>query len=878
MEIRLNELEWQLKGSYPWVPLMNISAETGLKLLGVTDWMPATVPGGVHYDLYRAGHIEHPYVDMNSLKCEWVENRWWIYKTSFDRPARLGRKVELICKGLDYRAIVFLNHTRLGEHEGMYHPAVFDITEIVRENERLELVIVFEHAPDEMAQIGKTSLTHTQKSRFNYKWDFSTRMVNVGIWDDILLKVHEEYSIDEVSLRTDVRGGIGAIDLSVVAKRHFPGDAGAAAGSSAVCVMVTDPEGRVIREERRELTPLVADSVEFRFEIENPELWYPNGHGKQPLYSVRLRILQDEEVVDERALNAGIRKLAYVRNVNSPDDSLPYTFVINGKKTYIKGVNLTPLDLMYGNVTAEHYEWLVYLMKRANVNMVRVWGGGVIEKETFYDLCDRHGIMIWQEFIQSSSGYDNIPSKQPKFLALLRLSAEEALRTRRNHVSLAVWSGGNELMSGPDTPSTYEDENIAMLKALVERHDPSRLFLPTSASGPVEYISRQKGVSHDVHGDWKYRGNPDHYEMYGESDNLFHSEYGVDGASSAKSLRKFLTESHLTPRHIADSLVWRHHGEWWDTLARDEGMFGPLADLDEFAKCSQWIQAEGLRYVVEANRRRKFENSGSIIWQFNEPWPNVSCTCLVDYYGEGKMAYHWVRQAYAPLHVSLDYRKLDYRPGEIFRAPVFAHGNGGTWRVDVVAQVLDGEGKVLFDQSFEGGLQAEKAASLGELSFAITERYPAMFFVRLRVLRAGETETAAAENVYYFSTQESRLYEAALAWTGGEVSVDALDDWRRDDPSLLQGESWSRLYRVTNTGSEVALHVFPVETSNAYWMEAEGAFVTLFPGETKEVRIGCVRKRAGGFLTGDQPEPEQDIGLPEIAFEDFAQARKFCLQ
>ena len=161
-------------------------------------------------------------------------------------------------------------------------------------------------------------------------------------------------------------------------------------------------------------------------------------------------------------------------------------------------------------------------------SLVRVWGGGLIEKDEFYDLCDENGILIWQELIQSSSGIDNKPSEQEEFLELLKKTAECAVREKRNHVSLAVYSGGNELMEAPDRPCGRENKNIAMLEEIVRRLDGRRAFLPTSASGPREFITSEKGVSHDVHGSWRYEGNPGHYVLYGESDNLFHSEFGMD--------------------------------------------------------------------------------------------------------------------------------------------------------------------------------------------------------------------------------------------------------------------------------------------------------------------------------------------------------------
>ena len=256
------------------------------------------------------------------------------------------------------------------------------------------------------------------------------------------------------------------------------------------------------------------------------------------------------------------------------------------------------------------------------------------------------GFLVWQEFIQSSSGIDNIPSQQPRFLELLAEAATHAVKTKRHHVSLTIWSGGNELTDKNGVPATYEDPNIAMLKRIVQEHDPQRLFLPTSASGPREFLSdtpENKGRNHDVHGHWVYLGIEKHYKFYGASDSLLHSEFGVDGCSAVKSLKKFLSPANLKPCSMKENLVWRHHGEWWDVYDRQRELFGENIDLKTFALGSQWVQAEGLRFIVEANRRRQWRNSGSIIWQFNEPWPNVSCTSLVDYCFEPKMAYYAVK-------------------------------------------------------------------------------------------------------------------------------------------------------------------------------------------------------------------------------------------
>ncbi len=882
-EIDIGGSAWEVKGFWPWVPIKGTSMELGQELLGVTDWLPATIPGGVHYDLYRAGLIAHSYKDLNSLQCEWVENRWWLYRTEVSRPEQTGERIELVFKGLDYEAVVYVGGKLLGEHKGMYHEAAFDVTALLEERATLEIAVLLKHAPDEMAQIGKTSETFTQKSRFNYKWDFSTRLVNLGIWDDVVLRIHECNSIGEVYLHTDAdvdtdsdsvtaaRGGRtegaggegkGRIRLGVEIEQIATAAGTEAQANLRLIARCYDPQGKLAAE--RETEARIGGEVVLELEIPQAQLWYPNGYGAQPLYEVRLLLQADGVTVDERAYRTGIRKLEYVANEGAPADALPYTVKINGKRIYIRGVNMTPIDHLYGNVTDGQYAWAVRLMEEGNVNLVRVWGGGLIEKTRLYELCDENGILVWQEFIQSSSGVDNIPSQRPEFIELLERSARAALASRRNHVSLVVWSGGNELMSEPNKPSDLTDGNLALLRDLVRKYDPNRLFLPTSASGPVEYITEEKGLGHDVHGHWKYQGNPRHYELYGDNDNLFHSEFGVDGLSRIKSLHKFLGEAHREPVSMKTSMVWRHHGEWWDTLERDEEVFGPMKTLADFSDCSQWMQAEGLRFILEANRRRKFNNSGSIIWQLNEPWPNVSCTNLVDYYGEPKMAYYWMKQAFAPLHVSLDYRKLDYGKGEPFRHSLYVHACEAGIPVAVTVEVLDVQGTVHHVARYEGTTANERALRIGELDFHMPDTNDGLVLVRVRC----ETERCdflqQPPSVYFFSISDGPLYAGALTFArNAKTAVRRHGEWRYAE-GLATAE-----FVIANEGTAAALHVHAEELTDLYWMDTDDQYFTLLPGETRGVSVRCVPKTGGGFLAEEVAAAQASDTLPQIRFRSF---------
>lgn len=844
MRYDLSQCRWQLKGYYPWVPLKDTSMETGKELMGITDWIDAQVPGGVHLDLLRAGLIPHPYPDLNSLCCEWVENRWWLYRTYLNAASLpAGERQLLVFEGLDYDASIYLCGRLLCRHQGMYERIELNITELVASaRQPMELKVLFRHAPDEMGQIGMTSRTFTQKSRFNYKWDFSTRLVNLGIWEKCYVETVQQGRITEPCLYSAIEDGEGIIFLSARLDATHPlGD------FSASCTV--EGQGAAIKAP----VQLCGDTLTCRISIHNPLLWYPNGYGSQPLYQVTLRLYCQGQCCDTLSRSIGIRSLKYRQNEGSPADALPYTFVINGLPIYIKGVNMTPLDHLYGAVSEEHYEQMVLSMRHMNVNMVRVWGGGIIEKECFYDLCDRYGILIWQEFIQSSSGIDNIPSKRPEFLELLERTAVNAVTCRRSHTALTVWSGGNELNDEHFHPAGYSDANLSMLQGIVQRLDPQRLFLPTSASGPREFISYEQGVSHDIHGHWNYCGNPEHYRLYGQSDSLFHSEFGTDGMCSPRSLNKFLSARYQTLEPAEDNICYRHHGEWWCTFRRDTEIFGPRCSIEELSACSQWMQAEGLRYILESNRRRKFKNSGSIIWQINEPWPNVSCTSLLDYYMEPKMAYYWCQNAFADFAVSLQYSKLDWKSGETLTGTVFLHHDTEPRQqaCTISAELFDETGRLLSTQSHGAQLASQHAVQAAGIALPVPDGYTGLLILRLRAM-SGEEQ---AENCYFFGCNCTEVYRTALAMPAAAPTV----------LSSVPVGSQQLLCTVANLTSVPSLHIHPVDRNDSVHLLADAAYFTLMPGEQRTIRLDFTQKFSSGFL----PDPPRPAASPDIAWLAF---------
>lgn len=671
---------WKLKGWWPYEWVLGRSMENNEIFDGITPWLDATVPGSIYNDLMAAGLIENPYFGMNSLKCEWVSQRAWMYRNEFEAdPSWEGRNTFLVFNGVDYISNLYLNGVFLGRHEGMFSLTQLNITHNLKYGFLNELVVVIEKAPEEMDQIGYTSRTRTQKARFGYKWDFGTKLVDLGIWKDVELHITGCSKIENVYIRPELNHDYSqsTVHFQISLSNYRKAD---------VFLQINIFSGIVEVASYTHVINIEMGTFDAYCDLDicHPKLWYPNGCGEQNLYRAEVNVFDDKVFLsDHSSVSFGIRKLEFVKNEKAPDDSLPYTFVVNGRKIFLNGWNLVPVDMMYGTPDIEKYRWLVMLAVKANVNLLRIWGGGLVEREELYDLCDENGIMIWQEFIQSSSGIDNEASTELNYLELLQKTAVSVIEQKRNHVSLTIWCGGNELMDSSCKPLDCSHPNIDLLNGIVKKLSPDQLFLPTSASGPVQGldISRlQQGLHHDIHGQWRYLGPEKHYHYYNLNDCLIHTEFGVQGCSSADTIRSIIPEEFWFPTD-RNNIMWKHHGTaWWHTEKEVEMLFGKADTLEAFVKFSQFIQAEGLRFIIESNRRREFRCSGVIPWQMNEPWPNAVCTNAVEYCGKPKMAYYWVRNAYRPLHLSLKYDKICLSYGEIFHAEPHLHNTGSSGR------------------------------------------------------------------------------------------------------------------------------------------------------------------------------------------------------
>ena len=804
---------WEVKGFWPGEALWTTSVESTVQRRGVTPWVPARVPGGVHRALMAAGLIADPYFGMNSLLCEWVEHRWWVYRTRFATPDTDGR-VFLRFDGIDDRCWIYLNGDLIAEHSGIYEPVLCDVTARLRPGAENLLLVILADPPQEQGQIGWTSKTSTQKARFGYKWDFCTRLVNIGLWREVWLETCGRARIRSVSVTSDVREGTGIVRVQA--------DLDGECRGAEVRLSFGGQPVRTVR-----VVPAQPWNAEIDTEIpvEHPALWYPNTMGGQPLYDVEIILDGDSDTWRGRT---GIRSLRYERCDGADRTALPYRPVINGEPVYIRGVNLTPLDMCYGDVTEADYRRMFIKLKHMRVNTLRVWGGGIIETEAFYRMADECGLLVWQEFIQSSSGIDNVPCHDPAYLALLERSSRAAVLSCRNHVSLTWWSGGNELADAFSHPITEGDPNIAMLKRLTARLDPQRLFLPSSPSGPSFGLDHPDEPHHDVHGNWQYDGVRRHYEKYNASDSMLQSEFGADGMSSPEQLARILPEADYGVYAMRDHPVLLHHGEWWETLLyRDRPLFGQITGVPQWTAVSQMMQSEAIRYILLSNRRRRGQNAGSIIWQMNEPYPNVSCTSLVEYYGRVKGAYYAARRAFAPACAGLRYDSILQPPGCETRLYAWADDLAGRRTVTLTLAAYSLTGNTLFNRQETLPLAGGKAGL--EAAFSVGPQPEGAWLARVTAVMEDGTE---ARETYVFAQSETVPLRPLLLLPQAQISVE-----RQEKRISLKN---------TGTCAAVWLRLENGQDPDALLSDND---LTLLPGETAVLTV-CHGAADGWRISG----------------------------
>ncbi|MDD5698425.1 MAG: glycoside hydrolase family 2 TIM barrel-domain containing protein [Victivallaceae bacterium] len=690
-------------------------------------WLKTSVPGDVHSCLVDTEVIPDPNYGRDNEKNKWViENEWW-YRKSFAIPkAWQGKTVRLLFKGVDYDAVFWLNGEQLGTHQGMFSYIVYDVTKLIKTEALNSLAICLAPPPRNRLNTGG------RKNNLSYGIDYSPELITVGIWDEVVMIATGPVCIEDVHITSKLKKTDAELhfDILTVSKLQNCGEV-----NFSFKITGRNFDSEVYTRQVDKTVKPGKNNLKFDFKLPHPRLWWTHDTGPQNLYEVEISITKDKQPFERVKKTFGIREIKVDKNPGAIPDSWPWTFVINGRRIFIKGSNWTNTDLLLERIKKERYEELLRLVKQANMNMLRIHGWHSREKEAFYDICDREGILIWQEFAFGNAIYP----QNEAFLKGVEKECGQVVQILRNHPCLTVWCGGNEF-------KYHENINLVKrLESVCKAHDPSRHFVPVSDMNRYMYNDRLKGDHHS----WAVWFEDVPVENYRQDHSLFISEFGLQAVPVLESLKKFIPSKELWPAGPS----WEYHSARLDRIGYYlEDFFGikQVDSLEQLIELSQRIQAEGLKYAIEHYRRSKYQTSGCMFWSFNDPWPAVSWS-VVDWYNRPKMAYEAVKNAYAPVLISLSYAKRKWKRNAKFISEVWIVNDLHQTFPDCNAEIaiIDEPGKVLKKFVIEKiSVLPDQAERIDQLEWRIPARGAGNFEVELKLKNDCNSELST--NKYHF--------------------------------------------------------------------------------------------------------------------------------
>ena len=813
---------------------------------GKDNWAPATVPGCVHTDLLASQQIPDPLYRDNELKLQWIGHADWDYETTFEvTPATLQRQhLELAFKGLDTYADVSLNGQAILHTDNMFREWRAEVKPQLKAGAN-RLTIHFRSPLKEVADLpkkygynlfaindeqamgivgdgakGPVLSPYTRKAPYHYGWDWGPRFIGAGIWQPVQLEAWDAAKITDFHV-VQRQLSAQAAQLSLVVA--YDG-AAAASGPATLVLESTGPDGQPGPRLEQALTLQSGrHEVAADLNIANPKRWYPAGYGAQPLYTFRARLAQNGQSLDEARTRTGLRTVQLRREKDQYGKS--FEFVVNGIPIFAKGVNWIPADIFQTRVTNPRYHQLLQAAKDCNMNMVRVWGGGIYENQYFYDTCDELGLLVWQDFLFACSFYPG----DEAFTTNVREEVTYQVRRLRDHPSIAIWVGNNEnevawqQWGVPEKMGNHKLEVWSnylklyrdLIPTVLTKEDPSRPYVSSSPSSDFEDMAGSQTTG-DMHY-WDVWGGTAPISDYEKQVPRFMSEYGFQSFPELKSVAQFTVPAD----HDIASPVMKEHQRsavgnprLQEYLLRD---YKQPKDFASFLYVSQVLQAQAIKLSAEHLRRSRPRTMGSMYWQLDDCW-GVASWSSIDYYGRWKALQYYAKRFYAPVLVS------PHEEGDKVRFYVVSDRTSPT-PASLQVRLLDLGGKVLFKQT--AALQIEPSTSKVYLDIpksTLLKGHDAKHVVlSCELLADGQT---LSTNTHYFALpKEMALPKAAVTAT-----------WQPATDST---------YRVTLKSNALAREVWlSLREGDGFF---EDNFFDLLPGQTKTLTF----KSAGPTSLGE---------------------------
>lgn len=632
--------------------------------VGCEDLIPGQVPGDVHTALLAAGRIPDPFVADNEKQVQWVAETDWEYRRTFRPDPDLINEEEvfLVCDGLDTLADVFLNGQFLGHTDNMFRSYIWQIKMLLLDGDN-EIRVRF-GAPVNYIRERQTNnpMTgggdisggggpHLRKAPYQWGWDWGPILPPIGIWKDIRLEGYSTARLTNVHLRQRHAERQVFIRAEVEAEKWQGCDLRAV-------LKFTSPQG-----EAQEVDAVLEGGVttaEMETPVFNPQIWWPNGYGEQPLYDVEVSLYEGENLCDQRRYQMGLRTIELRREPDEWGES--FTFVVNGVPVFAKGADWIPADSFPTRISDAYLESLLQSAKAAHMNMLRVWGGGLYEEERFYDLCDRLGILVWQDFTFACGIYP----EDDAFYENVKEEAIQNVRRLRHRACLALWCGNNEMEQGwsnwgwnkPDDPRNqrlkagYDRLFHHLIHDICAEEDPDRPYWPSSASSGIPFAEPNGMSRGDMHY-WDVWHGRKPFTAYRTQFPRFMSEFGFQALPPLKTIQTYAKPEDWN----MTSYVMEHHQRSGSgnglIIHQMTDTFRMPKDFASLVFLSMVLQAEGIRYGVEHWRRNRNRVSGTLYWQLNDCWPVASWSSL-DYFGRWKALHYAAKRFYAPVLLSIE--------------------------------------------------------------------------------------------------------------------------------------------------------------------------------------------------------------------------------
>lgn len=616
----------------------------------------ASIPGTVHTDLFQNGLIPDPFFGTNEKELQWIENEVWEYETYFtlSESELKNENIDLEFECLDTYASVYLNGKVVLEADNMFRKWIISAKSHLKIGNN-HLKVVFHSAVQKGKEEAK-KLSYTlpekervfiRKAQYQFGWDWGPRFVTAGIWKNVHLKFWNSAKIENIKYTQIELNDQKAIlefttDVSVFKEK-------------SIKLKINEKSATFNLKKGK-------NKIKMQYEIANPKLWWSNDLGEANLYSFTFEISQKNQLMDSKKLHIGLRTIELVQEKDQFGSS--FYFKLNGKPVFMKGANVVPPDSFLSRVSDSTYFSLVENAKKANMNMLRVWGGGVYFDDAFYEACDANGILVWQDFMFACAMYPG----DEKFVQNVRQEVIDNVNRLQNHPSIAIWCGNNENDEGWHNWGWQKQFNYSKADSTKIWNDYKKVFhemipqtldslLPKEkniywSSSPSKGWGRKESLTQgDVHY-WGVWWGKEPFEIYEKKVGRFISEYGFQGMPNLGTLQKSMAQEDLNFTSEAFRNHQKHPTGFETIKEYMERDYVVPKDFEDYLYVSQLLQARGMKIAIEAHRRAKPYCMGTLYWQLNDCWPVTSWSSL-DYYGNWKAFHYQSKRSFENLMLSI---------------------------------------------------------------------------------------------------------------------------------------------------------------------------------------------------------------------------------